>query len=283
VRGFLLPGALLAATLGVVGGLIYAGLKWPSDWQPAAQATLAAALVGLVGTIGSVTIKYFVDERTLVTQHALDVRTRMLDRFYEYAGHYIMPLAAAAAETARYLTEYASASPEKRTEKLDSAFYSAAQYVRLQAAFKSTFSLRGVDPPLGILLSSHQAERQVWNLTPQAWALGVSSLADESALLGALCGPNGEMRSPESFLKRAHDPKSPVYRGRQRFVARVTRDPALLTGLINVLNTLNLLINYEVGRVYAPWYADSPEEPKKELNDIKALSAEEKRKLGISV
>jgi hypothetical protein len=278
-----LPGALLALTLVVVGVFIYAWSNWPSDWEPAAQATLAAALVGLLGGIASVVVKWFVDQLTLVTQHRLNVRARMLEKFYEYAGHCVMPLAAAAGETARYLTEYATASPETRTEKLDSAFYSAAQYVRLQAAFKSTFSLPGVDPPLGILMSSHEAERRIWDMAPPAWVFGVRSLTDESAVLGALCGIDGKMRSPEAFIDCGHDPKSRVGRVREAFVMRVTCDPVLLNDLISTLITLNLLINYEVGKVYAPWYTDSPEEPKKELNDIKALSAEEKRKLGISV
>lgn len=275
-------GTLAAVTCGVVGGLIYAGLNWPSDWEHEAQATLAAALIVLVGTVGSVAVKYIVDQLALVTQHSLNVRLRMLDKFYEYAGHYVMPLAAAAGETARYLTEYASASPERRAEKLDSAFYSAAQYVRLQATFKSTFSLPGVDPPLGILMSSHQAERRLWNLAPPAWALGVTSLTDESALLAALTDDDGKMRPPKAFIDCAHDPTSPAHRVRQTFVARVTSDSALLRDLINVLNTLNLLINYEVGRVYAAWYTDSAEDPKDQLKGIESLPAEQKGKLGIS-
>jgi len=281
MRRFVLPGAVLAVTFGVVGGIAW--LNWPSDLDAAAQTTLAAALVGLVGTIGSVAVKYFVDELTLVTQHRLNVRTGMLEKFYDYAGHYVMPLAAAAGETARYLTEYQSASSGMRTQKLDSAFYSAAQYVRLQATFKSTFSLPGVQPPLGILMGSHKAERRIWDITPPAWALGVSSLADESVLLEGLCGSDGNMRSPKAFIDCAHDPTSPVYRLKQAFAIRVTSDAVLLSDVISVLNTLNLLINYEVGMVYAAWYTDPPENPKDELKAIAALPPEQKRRLGISV
>lgn len=281
MRGFGVPATLLTVTFGVVGVLVYAGFNWPSDSKPGAQATLAAALIGLLGTIGSVAVRSAFDQLTLITQHRLNVQSRMLDRFYDYAGHYVMPLAAAAAETARYLGEYGTETGSRQAEKLDCAFYSAAQYIRLYATLKNTFSLPNVDPPLGILMSSHEAEERIWQITPQPWVFGVSSLADESLLVAAVTTEDGKLRPAAELIGCSHDSTSPLHRIRQTLVTRVTSDPVLLRDLISVLNTLSLLINFELGKVYAPWYSDSRREPKEELAIIAALPAKQKRKLGV--
>jgi hypothetical protein len=205
----------------------------------------------------------------------------MLEKFYEYAGHYVMPLAAAAAETARYLGEYAEETGEKCVDKLDCAFYSAAQYIRLYATLKNTFSLPNVDPPLGMLMSSHEAEERIWQITPQPWVFGVSSLRDESLLVGALTARDGKLRPAGEFIERAHDAASSLHRIRQTFAQRVESESELVADLADVLVALNYLINYEIGKVYAPWYKDSPADPKEKVEALKALSAQRKRDLGI--
>lgn len=276
-RWFLLGAAV---TLMATGGGLYAGFNWPSEWEPQAQATLAAALIALVGTLAGATVKAAFDEASLRTRHRNNVQSNMLDRFYTYAGRYLLPLAAAAAEAARYLREYSqSKTAQRRIAKLDNAFYSAAQYIRLHATFQNTFSLPNAEPPLGILLSSHDAERRVWNLVVPPWALGVSSLVEESILLEGLNNPQGKMRTPKEFIELAQDPSSPLHSIRQAFIAKTTS--ANVLNLIDVLNTLNVLINYEVGQVFAPWYKDKPKYPKRELKRLESLPSEQKQKLGI--
>ena len=270
--------ALTAATAGVG---IFVGFHWPSDWETEAQATLAAALIAAFSTVFGATAKLAFDVSALAANHRNNVRSNMLERFYLYAGQYLLPFAAAAAETARYLQEYSRAeTPARQNAKLDGAFYSAAQYIRLHATFQNTFSLPNAEPPLGIMLSSHKAEKRLWNLVVPPWRFGVSSLIKESVLLEGLTDWDGEMRRPTEFIRLSHVPNSPLADAREAFVTAVTPE-RILFDLKDVLITLNQLIDYEVGVVFAPWYEDKPDFPMKGLCRLQQFSRAHKQELGI--
>ena len=112
------------------------------------------------------------------------------------------------------------------------------------------------------------------------WALGVSTLEDESAVITALSLDSGGMRPANEFIALAYDATSPLYKVREAFVSKATRRD-LAEDFLDVLDTFNRLLIYEVGRVYTPWYTDTPEFPKTSLKRLEGLPRERKDDLGI--
>ncbi|MCI0856667.1 MAG: hypothetical protein J4N98_08250 [Chloroflexi bacterium] len=267
----------------LIGGQIaFVYSAWPTTWTTPAQATLAAAFITLSGTILASVGKFAFDSISLQTTHKLAVREKMLDRFYDYAGNYLVPFAAASGELAKYLDELLTAPHDLRKQSAgDGVLFATAQYVSIHSALVGTFSLPNVDRPLGLLLRSRAAEIRVWKLVIPPWALGVSTLEMESALIGDLHMRAGQMRPPTEFLALSRVEGSALNRLRRIILQALSEDPVHTARLMLVLRSLNLLLNYEMSKVYAAWYSDSEAEPTEILDAVADLPDTARARLGI--
>lgn len=278
-------GALISI---VVGGGIFAALAWPKDWEPAAQATLAGAFATAAGSGLAVFIKVAFDWISLDTQHRLGVRAKILDSFYMYAGHYLMPLAGAASALQLHLLAYQAAqSAQARRKALDGTFYSLGQYVRIHSALLGRETFAGVDRPLGLFLKSSDREDRVWNVMMPPWVFGIGWLEEESILIDSMTesqrwsvGTSPRPMSPAVFIANSHDAGNPLSALRKKFVRKI-REHKYLAEMIEVLTTLNKLINYEVRSVLNAWYTDVESGPPPEYEIVKSYSDEIKDQLGI--
>lgn len=261
----------------------FVALAWPNDWKPAAQATLAGALIAAAATSLSVLIKYLFDSITISTKHRLDVREKILETFYGYAGHHLMPLSGAAGELAKYLLEFQATRRDQDRKKVwDSAFYCLAQYVRLQSALIGTFAVPEADRPLGLFLKSREREARVWDIMIPPWAFGVRSIQDQFLLIRYLPEYNGdaEESNPATFRKKSRNKKHPLFTLRQTFEKWVGGHPHLAE-IIDVLIVLSAVIDYEVRSVYDAWYIDTEPGPSASIKVIEQFPDHVKDRLGI--
>lgn len=292
VKLFLRRNWLPAVAAIVVGGVLageaaFVAWAWPDDWEAAAQAALAAALVTVAGSVLSVPIKWAFDLISLNTEHRLRERAKILDMSYTYAAHYLMPLAGIAAELAKYLREFQTAiTDDKKSRSLDAAFFSVAQYVRIQWALLGTAPLPGVDKPLGLFLKSAEREQRVWDLIMPPWALGIWGLQQESLLVQGLvdtssasAGDTGIPR-PSAFLAKSRDSNDALNALRSTFQERLTENPHL-NEMIDVLTALNQLINYEVKSILDAWYTDTDVTVPSTIKVIEEFTQDVKKNLGI--
>ena len=284
-----LPATATVALISIVGGGgVFAALAWPNDWEPAAQATLAGAFATAAGAGLAVFVKVAFDWVSLDTQHRLGVRAKILDSFYMYAGHYLMPLAGAASALQLHLITYQAAQSAKaRRKALDGTFYSLGQYVRIQAALLGRVTFAGVDRPLGLFLKSSDREDRVWHVMMPSWVFGIRWLEEESILIDSMTesqrspvGTSPPPMSPAVYIANSHDAGHPLFALRKKFDRKI-REHKYLTQMIEVLTTLNKLINYEVRSVLNAWYTDVESDPPPEYEKVKSYSNEIKDQLGI--
>lgn len=272
----------------ILAELAFVALAWPDDWEPAAQAALAGVLITVAGSLLSVAVKWTFDSISLKTEHRLRLQGKIMETFYTYSGHYLMPLAGVVEELAKYLRAYQAArSDDKKIEALDGAFYSAAWYVRLHAALIGTLPLENVERPLGLFLKSRDREQLVWDLMMPPWALGIRSLEQESLLIQSLTrgSPSSsdaihQLTPPHDFIRNSHDPDHALSLLQQRF-EKVVGGHDHLAEMIDVLTALNELINYEVRLAFDAWYTDVDGALPESIGIIKAFPDELKAKLGI--
>lgn len=281
-RNWLRIAALCVIASVLAAEAVFVAVGWPNNWKPAAQATLAGALIAVAGTSLSVLIKYLFDSITLSTKHRLAVRGKILETFYGYAGNHLMPLAGAAGELAKFLLEFQRTTQRERERVLDSAFYSLAQYVRLQSALIGTFAVPGADRPLGLFLKSREREARVWDIMMPPWVFGVRSIQDQFLLIRYLPEHEGDAgeTTPAEFMRHSRDDTHPLFILRQAFEQSVDGHPHL-PEIIDVLIVLSALIDYEVRSVYEAWYIDTEPGPSASIKVIKQIPVEVKESLGI--
>lgn len=285
-----LAGAIFVILGGIVAGEIsFAVWGWPEEWPAAAQATVVGAIVAFDGTLFSAVLKWLFDSISLRTTYRLNVRSSVLKGFQNYAANYLVPLSVAAGELASYLRQYLEAkqSPPdqpsnaiQKSEAAQRAFYFLARFVKYQGAVSCRFNIRGVDPSLGVFLGSTAAESRIWDVMLPCWAFGIWNLQDEATLVEALHGQSRSADEALAFLERIRQGDSEVNRLFKAFIDWLESSD-LLEEVIIALTALNALINHEVGRVYGPWYSDTPIEPKDAIGAIEGLSQETQTKLGL--
>jgi hypothetical protein len=99
----------IAITASLAVEMILLETVWPTDWPPAAQASLVGVLLTTAGGGVSILVKAAFDRSHLDTQHRLSVREKLLTSGYTYSCDYLMPLASSAGELASHLREYLGA------------------------------------------------------------------------------------------------------------------------------------------------------------------------------
>ncbi len=282
-RNWVRLGALCVIAAVLTAEAVFVAAAWPNSWEAAAQATLAGALIAVAGSSLSIPVKYIFDSITLNTKHRLAVRANILEGFYGYAGHYLIPLAGATGELAKFLTELQWATTERgRAQAFDGAFYALAQYIRLQSALIGTFALPGTDRPLGLFLKSIEREQRVWDVMIPAWAFGLRSFEQQTVLIQHL--PEHEAstaeKTPALFIAHSRDRKHPLSPLRRRFETVISKH-GHLPEMVDVLRVLSALIIYEVRSVYDAWYIDTEPGPSTSIKVIEQIPDDVKDKLGI--
>ena len=276
-----------------VGGNISLAAFWPDDWPEAAQATLAGAIIALISalltTMVSLGLKSWFDSATIKTTHKLAVRSSILKVFHTYAGHYINPLSIASGELASYLEQYeilkaldfeSSEKVQRKLEAAERAFYHLARFAKYRTAMTGTYGLRGVEPPPGVFLATTSAESRVWDWTPQLWALNVSNVDDEAALVDSLDNERRSGAEALAFLDLARKEGSKLHHLFISFSEWLENNEHL-TEIVTVLNALNRLLDYELAQVFSPWYDDAPGPPDAEIAAMKELSKQAKERMGL--
>lgn len=265
--------------------LVVTAAAWPAQWNDAAQATLAAGLIGAYVGIGSICVKAAFDRITLETQYRHNVRQRLVESSYVYACEYLMPLAGSAVELGRNIEEYQKASSEEKREScLDAILYCLAQYLRVQLGLIGTIPTRESSRPLGLFLTTKQSEDRVWDLMMPPWAFDMRSLETQALLVESLYATVSSaisLRTPTEFIAESRDPATALGQLRTGFRSFLAAYP-YRTEMQTVLYALGELVDYEVRRVLSAWYtAETLQEPAR-LGDVKRIPAEIQQQLGIS-
>ncbi len=236
-------------------------VSWPSDWEPAAQATLAAALITLLSGGGGLFLKAAFEKLRLETEHQLRIRAKIVESSHSYACDYLMPLASGAGELATHIEEYRAADSEMPDRYLDAVLYSLAQYVRIQNALTSVMPLPDGTRPLGLFLTSKESEDQVWDTMIPPWVFNLRTLGDQSHLISALyCStPDStehpiHLNPPHVFVELLQS--SGTLSTIRNNVREVLDNHQYLTEICTTLYALCDLVNYEVRVVLKAWYQD---------------------------
>jgi hypothetical protein len=262
-------------------------LSWPSDWDTAAQATLAAALITLLSGGGGLFLKSAFEKLRQETEHQLGIKAKIIESSYAYGCDFLMPLASSAGELATHITEYIDApNADMREHHLDAAMYSLAQYIRIQNALTGVIPLPDGTRPLGLFLTSKQAEDLVWDTIMPPWVFNVRTLSDQSELVWALYCHQPDrvdhpvhLNPPHRFVELLNS--SPTLSTiRSRFRDVLDNSP-YLTEMCATLYSLCALVNYEVRVVLKAWYHDDAEAQLEGLATVRQFSNETKAALGL--
>lgn len=265
--------------LGVVSAVIVE--LWPKSWEPAQQASLAGALIALVGGIFAVVGKWFFDRISINTQHVLSVRENIIGRFYKYAGNYLAPLAGTAGELNKYLAEFRIAQDAVHTQMEQDALHATlfylSKYIQLQYVLRGQITLPNIDPPEGIFLVSPESEELVWALMIPPWAFGIETLEQQSLLVQELT-----KHSQVEFINLCQDQSSDLHGLGQHVDAALKEDwPNKISDLSDTLHAFNLILAYELTMVYSPWYRKSAPYPRHALATVLDLPEDRRDRIGI--
>lgn len=266
---------------------------WPTEWEPAAQATLAAAVVGLVGALVGVLLappaKWVLDQVSLHTKHQLAVRSQVLVRFHDYAATYLYPFHSASGDLSTYLMEFDQAQRRQREdEALDGAFYALARYTYFYHVLSGQIAPRETSRPEGIFLSSRDGEDLVWKLCIRLWAFGVRTIRDEAVLVNELVRIDGSFESADQYLEKINNTSlligttatlKTVFSGFARTMAIGHQE---LRDIATVLRVLCAVLGHELWRVWTPWYGSQARLPRQTFKPIKNIPQSRLQRIGVS-
>jgi hypothetical protein len=270
---------VLLGLLGVIAWRVYT--LQPGKWEPAQQVALAAAFITLAGTILSIVGKWFFDHISIDTKHIISVREKILERFYKYAGNYLVPLATAAGQLSTHLAQFRNATDlndsESAKEALHATLFYVGRYIHIQYQLGGELIPQNSDAPEGIFLESHESEALMWALMVPSWVFGLQTLEEESLLVEKLT-----TNKRVEFLGLLDDPQSPVHRLTKDLAAALKEDwPNKITDLSNALDSFNQILAYDLTVVYRPWYRRSTPYPRHALAAVLAIPEDRRKQIGI--
>lgn len=242
---------------------------------------MAGAFISLVGTVLAVYGKWFFDYISIDTKHTISVREKILERFHQYAGNYLMPIAAVAAQLserlARFRNETDAGNHDSAREALRSVLVYVGKYIHLQLILSGELRVQNAAPPEGIFLSSFESEQLMWALIIQPWVFGIETLEQQSLLAQEVSN-----RSQVEFVQLLDDPKSPLHNLTKNVATALKEDwPNKITDLSNTLDSFNQVLTHELTVVYRSWYRTSTPYPRQALATVLAIPEGRRKQIGI--
>ena len=234
-----------------------ATFPWPYEWDFSAQATLAAAIITLLGGTATTLVANHLQNLSVATQNKISAQDQSLDKFQKYSVNIYVPLLNAVSGLSGWLGQSIS---NPNDFGYQSAFYWFCRFRSLSArlTFDRTYLLKEIE-----------AEKALLTLGALILAIPIADgylTNPDVALISELFQTSTKFAGLKVLLRKPR-----FFRVFSRFRKWVKNDPDGVRRVIQISGLYADLMVYEINLIYEAWYG---------AENIPKLSKETLRSIG---